>query len=358
MMRLSGIGGYPIRCLMLLPEGLRTATGVWLALVLVLLAPTVMAQEAVVRDLATALASDLDKAATALHQSEPVAVAVVDFTNLRGCVSEVGRFLAEEVSVALVAHATHFQVIDRTHLQAIIREHKLGASGLIDVKTAQRLGEIAGAETLVTATLIPFKESIRVSAKVLHTRTARILGAATAMVPRTSTIEELLATELEVCPGSSAAPVEAPASPPRRPPVSAHAQGAATPHFAKLPMVRMDGIEFHSLGCKASAEGPLTCEATVKNTGNRPTTFKLVPDSSYFTDQAGNQYRASRQWIGTHAGSGHDWVKEELVVGVPVKFGFVVDTIPRDLSSLSLAIKSETSLRDFWVTLPDVPVSH
>src|SRR5438046_1195241 len=59
-------------------------------------------------------------------------VAVVDFTDLQGNVTELGRFLAEELSVALAGNARTFEVIDRTHLKSILQENKLAATGLID----------------------------------------------------------------------------------------------------------------------------------------------------------------------------------------------------------------------------------
>src|SRR5437867_8723462 len=50
-------------------------------------------------------------------------VAVVDFTDLQGNVTELGRFLAEKLSVDLVGDAKGFEVIDRTHLKSILQEH-------------------------------------------------------------------------------------------------------------------------------------------------------------------------------------------------------------------------------------------
>src|SRR5437588_6302133 len=77
-------------------------------------------------------------------------VAVVDFTDLQGNVTELGRFLAEELSGALVNDSRGFRVIDRAHLKAILQEHKLAATGIIDPQTARQLGKIASVDTLVT----------------------------------------------------------------------------------------------------------------------------------------------------------------------------------------------------------------
>lgn len=56
-------------------------------------------------------------------------IAVVDFTDLQGNVTELGRFLAEEFSAALVNTGKGFEVIDRVHLKSILKEHKLSPTG-------------------------------------------------------------------------------------------------------------------------------------------------------------------------------------------------------------------------------------
>lgn len=120
-------------------------------------------------------------------------IAVVDFTDLQGNVTELGRFFAEEYSVGLATTGKAFDVIDRTHLKAILAEHKLAATGIIDPQTARQLGQIAGVDALITGTITPFGDTVRLSVKVLDTSTARILGASAADIAKTKTIEELLA---------------------------------------------------------------------------------------------------------------------------------------------------------------------
>jgi curli biogenesis system outer membrane secretion channel CsgG len=102
--------------------------------------------------------------------------AVVDFTDLQGCVTELGRYLAEDLSVGLASDARGFEVIDRTNLKVILQEHHLASTGIIDPETARKLGQIAGVDTLVTGTIAPLGDVIHVSAKALDTNAAMILG--------------------------------------------------------------------------------------------------------------------------------------------------------------------------------------
>lgn len=106
--------------------------------------------------------------------------------------TELGRFLAEELSVNLTTMAKGFEVIDRTHLKSILTEHKLSMSGLVNPKTVKQLEKIAGVDVIVTGSVTPFGDSIRVSAKVIVTDTARVIGASSGDIPKTKAIEELL----------------------------------------------------------------------------------------------------------------------------------------------------------------------
>jgi TolB-like protein len=119
-------------------------------------------------------------------------IAVVDFTDLQGNVTELGRFFAEEFSGTLASSGKGFKIIDRTHLKTLLAKHKLSTTGIIDPQTARKLGQIAGVDSLITGTITPFGDTIRLSVKVLETNTAMVIGAASGDIAKTKAIEELL----------------------------------------------------------------------------------------------------------------------------------------------------------------------
>lgn len=149
-----------------------------------------MAYEKEIKSISTVMAENIANSGKKM-------IAVVDFTDLQGNVTELGRFLAEEFSVALAGSGKGFEVVDRTHLKSIITEHKLSSTGIIDPQTARKLGQIAGVEALITGTITPFGDSVRISVKILDTATAKIIGASTGDVAKTKAIEELLARGIE-----------------------------------------------------------------------------------------------------------------------------------------------------------------
>ena len=127
-----------------------------------------------------------------IEEAGKKSVAIVDFNDLQGNVMELGRFLSEELSVAISASGKGFEVVDRLHLKALIKEHRLSFTGLIDKKSTQKLGQIAGVDALITGTITPFGDSVRVAVKILDINTAKLIGAITANIPKTKAIEELL----------------------------------------------------------------------------------------------------------------------------------------------------------------------
>lgn len=124
-------------------------------------------------------------------------IAVVDFTDLQGNVTELGRFLAEEFSVAFAGAGKGLAIIDRGHLRAILAEHRLALTGIVDPETARKIGKIAGVQAIVTGSVTPFGDSIRVSFKILDSETAMIIAASSGNIARTAAISELLGRGIE-----------------------------------------------------------------------------------------------------------------------------------------------------------------
>lgn len=120
-------------------------------------------------------------------------VAVTDFADLQGNITQLGKFIAEHFSVALAGSGQGIDVIDRTHIKQLLKEHKLAEKGLIDTVTAKKLGKIAGVDALVTGTLTPFGNTVEMTIKVLDIETAKVIDAGVGSVAATSAIKELLA---------------------------------------------------------------------------------------------------------------------------------------------------------------------
>jgi len=229
-------------------------------------------------------------------------VAVVDFTTLNGDVIELGRFLAEEFSVSLTQKANGFDVIDRTYLKAILQEHKLAASGIIDPLTARRLGQIAGVEAIVTGSITPLGDSVRLSVKVLDTGTAKVIGATTGDIPKTKAVEELLSKNI----GGGE-------NQPSRVSESSSPSSVSAGQLDK--QIEDNDFLFKLKGCTQSGN-TVSCLGSVTNKSSVRRQLYLDPRSSDILDDLGNQYQYGTIQLG--AQGTQQWMEPELLMNFSV----------------------------------------
>ncbi len=142
-----------------------------------------------------ALAVDL---ANKIEKKSRKNVAVVDFVDLHGNTSELGRFVAEELSTRIVVQNKHFSVVDRANLKYILEEAKLTISGLVRPRNAKMLGRIAGIDAVVIGTITPIGDQVRIFAKVIGTDSARILAAGAVNIAKTQAVSDLLSREVTI----------------------------------------------------------------------------------------------------------------------------------------------------------------
>ncbi len=143
------------------------------------------------QDIDTELAKMSDKLATQIKDQGKKKVAVLDFTDLQGGSSELGKYIAEQLTVNLVMNKRDFSVLDRANLKSILAEHKLTATGLIDPENAKKLGMFAGVDALILGTIIPKGQNTSINAKIITTDTAEIVGAARAEFTTDNTVQQL-----------------------------------------------------------------------------------------------------------------------------------------------------------------------
>ena len=146
------------------------------------------------QDMDTELAGLADKLAASIKSNGKTKVAVIDFTDLQGGTSgELGKYIAEQLTVNLVIDKQGFSVLDRANLKKILAEHKLTSMGLIDPENAKMLGMFSGVDALVLGTIIPKGGTVSLTAKIITTDTAEIVGAARAQFKSDDTVQQLTA---------------------------------------------------------------------------------------------------------------------------------------------------------------------
>lgn len=275
-----------------------------------------------------------------IYKTSKKTVAVVDFVDLQGNVTELGRFLAEEFSVNLADAGKGFEVVDRTHLKTLLKEHKLTETGIIDPSTAKKLGQIAGVDALVTGTITPFGDSVRLSVKILATATAKVIGASSTNIAKTKAIEELLVKGVE-----TESQVLTSGASPRSPTIKATQR------------VEAKDFIFEVQSCRLSGQS-IICYLMITNKGNdRQLNFGHNQKTRIF-DDTGNEYRVEIIRLGNKEGR-QNWVDNRVVSGIPVKAGLSFEKISLNIGRINLLeIGCAEQYHEFTVQFRNISISR
>ena len=257
------------------------------------------------------------KIAKNIERSGKRTVAVVDFTDLQGNVTELGRFIAEELSANLVSLKKGFRVIDRLHLKSIIAEHKLSTSWFLEPKAVEKFGKISGVDAIVTGTVTPFGDSVRVSAKVITTDTAEVIAAATGNIAKTKAIEGLLARGIETT-GAT----------PARPKISTKA----------IRKAMLGDVELRLLNVKRSGGG-VTFYMVVTNNGGKKVSLEIYPYGCNLYDDLANKYKADKACVGMDR-CRWNYSKDAIIPGTNIKASIYFKDISPQASKGTVEIKT------------------
>lgn len=118
-------------------------------------------------------------------------IAVVEFSDLNAKITELGRFISEELITNLYKTGK-FDVIERQLLNKILEEHKLSLTGIIDESTAKELGKILGVEYICSGTITDLTTDIKINARLISTETGKIISTASAKIEKDNTVKNLM----------------------------------------------------------------------------------------------------------------------------------------------------------------------
>ncbi|MGH7496826.1 MAG: CsgG/HfaB family protein [bacterium] len=111
--------------------------------------------------------------------SAAITVAVLDFQNNSGAFSldALERSVPEMLKTELSQNSAGILVVERRKLELILQEQALAQSGVIDEKTAQTVGRLAGAQYLLSGEISSSGDSrLRIDCHILKVETGRVRG--------------------------------------------------------------------------------------------------------------------------------------------------------------------------------------
>lgn len=137
-----------------------------------------------------------EKLSSDVNLAQKKRLAVIDFTDLEGNITALGRFIAEKLSIALFKTKREFDLVNRSQLARLIKENKFAEEGLLNPKTVARLGQLAGVDAIIIGTLTPFGDNIEYSFSTINIETATVIAAIDGQFPKTNAMNSLLGTAL------------------------------------------------------------------------------------------------------------------------------------------------------------------
>jgi len=255
-------------------------------------------------------------------------IAVADFTNVSGTPTELGKFLSDQFLYSLANMKGSFSVIDRSRVNALLKEVGLYAKGLLDPEAQTRLGRLKGIDVIIVVTLVPDGNSILVTVKAIRLESAAIVGVAQGQISSTPAIRELEEKE--------SAPADSPAG----------AAGPSPGSTVKTPVhvtAQLNNISAEILGCKQSGQS-IECLMTITSKGKDADLFIQLNTSRMIDASNGYEFKVSQLRVADVYASGGGYVQKSLVADYPVTASCTFSPITHRVEKIS---KLELSLGDF-----------
>ncbi len=133
-------------------------------------------------------------------------IAVIEFSDLNDNVTDLGRFLAEELINELLKNKKDkgYEIVERRQLNKVLKQLKLSSTGLLDPKSMKEVGKILNVDSIVTGSLTDLGNDIKVNARIISVESAKIIDTASTKIPKVGSVARLMGqNRVKVGSGSS-----------------------------------------------------------------------------------------------------------------------------------------------------------
>jgi TolB-like protein len=248
-------------------------------------------------------------------------IAVIEFSDLQGNVTDFGRFLAEELITRLY-QTKKFKVIERHLLNKIIAEQKLSLTGIVDPTSAKQLGKILSVDAIVSGSITDLAQSLRINARLISTETGEIFAVASTEIFKDESVIKLLQTGV------------------KSPTLDMKTASSQTTTEKKiLRKVDARNFTFELKNVQMTSTTVIIDLLITNNDQDRQLALGTFSKWSnpYFTrifDDAGNEYHVNYVQLANKAPS--NYVRSLLVSGVPTKAQLKFENVSATAQSISL----------------------
>lgn len=276
--------------------------------------------------LSTQLNNLTDQIMGSLDQNQKNKIAIMEFVDMQGNVSNLGKYISEELTTRLY-RTGKFEVIERQLLDKIVQEQKISLSGMVDESSAVELGRILGVDAIATGTIGDLGTSVKVNARLISAESGKLFSVASVEIPKSDKVKVLLsqsiATATTTTPGTN---VQTPKK--------------QTP---KSQTKKKEGYIFELLEARLEDKTAI-CKLKVTNTTEEDKEFEVTLGWQYktmiYTD-AGDESVFRRIKIGSkmnriYGTSQYDCVKKKIFPGSSEVLEIYFDDISRSATKINL----------------------
>jgi len=206
-------------------------------------------------------------------------IAVIEFSDLNDNVTDLGRFLAEELINELLKNKKDkgYEIVERRQLNKVLKQLKLSSSGLLDPKSMKEVGKILNVDSIVTGSLTDLGNDIKVNARIISVESAMIISSASTKIPKVGSVAKLMGqNSVKVSSGSSYSS-------------SSTTKQIIKKSHGKYSFENEDvAIEFKKM--KKDNDIYIKIYAFYVNKTDSPLTIEVIKDKNIFTDNDGNRW--------------------------------------------------------------------
>lgn len=117
-------------------------------------------------------------------QRDKTIIAIVDFKNTsqNARLDYLEQTIPEAISTTM-ASSGRLEIVERSRLEAALREMDMSMLGIVDEETAAELGRTVGATTIMVGSFVSISGFVRINARLIDVQTARVLTAESVQGP-------------------------------------------------------------------------------------------------------------------------------------------------------------------------------
>jgi len=279
---------------------------------------------------------------TSFNQSNVQKIAIIEFADLEGNVTQLGRFIAEEL-ITRIFTTGKFDVVERNLLQKVLEEQELGMTGYIDQKTAISIGQILGVDAIITGSITDLGKNVKINARLISTETGSVFAVASVTVLKDSTIKLLMGQGISKSGGNKD-----------------NTSVTTAPSSLKNPVVN-HGIQFVLKECFFTNGSVSTIFEVTNLDMDKNISLWDRAEKNYIRmiDDQGREFKSREQFLGTHK-KGWNGIEDVMLVQdvgtqYTVKFSNV-KTKPETIKRVDLLLSIPELQNYFTITFRDIPV--